>query len=53
MPCRQSVQCHEAIEAFAPGRSQLVIVSGSGYYTAFNVDCQSSAVLAFRTDTLG
>ena len=54
VPYQGSVALHEAIEAFAgPGRSQLVIVPGSGHYTEFDAASQVPTVLAFLADTIG
>jgi pimeloyl-ACP methyl ester carboxylesterase len=53
VPYQQSTELHEAIEAAAPGRSQLTIVPGSGHYLDFDFDSQSEALLAFLTATIG
>lgn len=53
VPYQQSVQLHDAIEAVAPGRSQLSIVPGSGHYLDFDFDSQNEALLAFLTATVG
>ena len=54
VPYQGSVALHEAIEAFAgPGRSQLVIVAGSGHYTEFDAASQVPTVLTFLADTIG
>jgi pimeloyl-ACP methyl ester carboxylesterase len=54
VPYQGSVALHEAIEAFAgPGRSQLVIVPGSGHYTAFDAASQIPTVLTFLASTIG
>jgi hypothetical protein len=45
---------HDAIEALAgPGRSQLVIVPGSGHYTEFDAAGQIPTVLGFLASTIG
>jgi acetyl esterase/lipase len=54
VPYQGSVALHEAIEAFAgPGRSQLVIVPGSGHFMSFDAASQIPTVLAFLADTIG
>lgn len=53
VPYQQSVELHEAIEAVAPGRSQLAIVPGSGHYMDFDFDSQSTALAAFLAATIG
>jgi acetyl esterase/lipase len=54
VPYQGSVALHEAIEDFAgPGRSQLVIVPGSGHYTAFDAAGQIPTVLEFLASTIG
>ncbi|MGD9704673.1 MAG: alpha/beta hydrolase fold domain-containing protein [Acidimicrobiia bacterium] len=54
VPYQGSVALHEEIEAlFGPGRSQLVIVPGSGHYTAFDAAGQVATVLAFLAATIG
>jgi acetyl esterase/lipase len=53
VPHQQSAELHEAIEAVAPGRSQLTIVPGSGHYLDFDFDSQNEALLAFLTATIG
>jgi pimeloyl-ACP methyl ester carboxylesterase len=50
---QQSVELHDAIEAVAPGRSQLTIVPGSGHYTAFDFSSQSQAIAEFLASTIG
>ncbi len=49
VPYQQSVELHEAIEAVAPGRSQLAIVPGSGHYLDFDFASQNEAILTFLT----
>jgi acetyl esterase/lipase len=53
VPYQQSVGLHDAIEAVAPGRSQLAIVPGSGHYFDFDFESQNEAVLSFLTRTIG
>jgi len=53
VPYQQSVELHEAIEAVAPGRSQLTIVPGSGHYLDFDFESQNTPVLTFLTATIG
>lgn len=54
VPYQGSVALHDAIEAVAgPGRSQLVIVPGSGHYTAFDAVSQIPTVLDFLASTIG
>ena len=54
VPYQGSVALHDAIEAVAgPGRSQLVIVPGSGHYTAFDAASQIPTVLSFLAETIG
>lgn len=53
VPHQQSVELHDAIEAVAPGRSQLTIVPGSGHYLDFDFQSVEQALTAFLTDTLG
>jgi len=54
VPYQGSVALHDAIEAVAgPGRSQLVIVPGSGHYTAFDATSQIPTVLSFLAETIG
>jgi acetyl esterase/lipase len=53
VPYQQSVELHDAIEAVAPGRSQLAIVPGSGHYLDFDFSSQNEALLEFLTDTIG
>ena len=53
VPYQQSVELHDAIEAAAPGRSQLTIVPGSGHYLDFDFASQSDALAAFLASTIG
>jgi acetyl esterase/lipase len=53
VPHQQSVELHEAIEAVAPGRSQLAIVPGSGHYLDFDFQSQNEALAAFLAATIG
>ena len=53
VPYQQSVELHDAIEAVAPGRSQLTIVPGSGHYLDFDFASQSDALTAFLATTIG
>lgn len=53
VPSQQSVELHEAIEAVAPGRSQLTIVPGSGHYLEFDFQSINAALTAFLNDTIG
>jgi acetyl esterase/lipase len=53
VPHQQSVELHEAIEAVAPGRSQLTIVPGSGHYVEFDFQSINQALTAFLNETVG
>lgn len=53
VPYQQSIALHDAIEAVAPGRSQLSIVPGSGHYLDFDYESQSQALAAFLAATIG
>jgi acetyl esterase/lipase len=53
VPYQQSVELHDAIEAVAPGRSQLVIVPGSGHYLDFDFASIQAAFTAFLNETIG
>jgi acetyl esterase/lipase len=54
VPYQGSVALHEAIEGMAgPGTSQLIIVPGSGHYTAFDAAAVVPAVLSFLATTIG
>jgi acetyl esterase/lipase len=53
VPHQQSVELHDAIEAVAPGRSQLTIVPGSGHYLDFDFQSVNQALTAFLNDTIG
>jgi acetyl esterase/lipase len=53
VPYQQSLQLHAAIEAVAPGRSQLAIVPGSGHYLAFDFEHVNEALVAFLSATIG
>lgn len=53
VPHQQSADLHDAIEAVAPGRSQLTIVPDSGHYLDFDFQSVSEAVLTFLNDTIG
>jgi acetyl esterase/lipase len=54
VPYQGSVVLHEAIEAMAgPGTSQLIIVPGSGHYTAFDAASVVPAVLTFLATVIG
>lgn len=53
VPHQQSVELHTAIEAVAPGRSQLTIVPGSGHYLDFDFESVNAALTAFLAATVG
>jgi acetyl esterase/lipase len=53
VPYQQSVELHDAIEAVAPGRSQLAVVPGSGHYVDFDFQSQNEALAAFLAATIG
>jgi acetyl esterase/lipase len=53
VPHQQSVALHSAIDAVAPGRSQLLIVPGSGHYLDFDFESVSSALAGFLAATIG
>ena len=53
VPYQQSVELHDAIEAVAPGRSQLTIVPGSGHYLDFDFTAVQEGFTAFLEDTIG
>jgi acetyl esterase/lipase len=53
VPYQQSVELHDAIEAVAPGRSQLVIVPASGHYLDFDFGSVQAAFTAFLDETIG
>lgn len=53
VPYQQSEELHDAIEAVAPGRSQLTIVPGSGHYLDFDFESQSEALAKFLAAAIG
>jgi pimeloyl-ACP methyl ester carboxylesterase len=53
VPYQQSAELHDAIQAVAPGRSQLIIVPDSGHYLDFDFQSVSEAVTTFLNDTIG
>jgi acetyl esterase/lipase len=53
VPHQQSIELHAAIEAVAPGRSQLTIVPGSGHYLDFDFESVNAALTAFLGATIG
>lgn len=53
VPYQQSQELHDAIEAVAPGRSQLTIVPGSGHYLDFDFSQTNETVVAFLDETIG
>jgi acetyl esterase/lipase len=53
VPHQQSVELHDAIEAVAPGGSQLTIVPGSGHYLEFDFQSINEALMTFLNDTIG
>ena len=53
VPYQQSVELHDAIEAVAPGRSELTIVPGSGHYLDFDFESINAGLTAFLNETIG
>jgi acetyl esterase/lipase len=53
VPYQQSAELHDAIQAVAPGRSQLIIVPDSGHYLDFDFQSVSEAVTTFLNVTIG
>jgi acetyl esterase/lipase len=53
VPHQQSIELDAAIEAVAPGRSELTIVPGSGHYLDFDFETVNAALTAFLGATVG